>query len=627
MVASPHRPVFARPPSKLEANIPTFFIEFLRLAGQFWHGGQKADIRKRTLALVGLTVLQVAIAVSITEWSSGLFNALEQHSTAKLWVQIWLVVLIFGANMGVTFAHLSVKRGLMRDWRAWLTDRLVGDWMEGGHHYQITHLPGRHDNPDGRVAEDIRIATEYAIELAHSLLYSLLLLVSFAKILWTLSGTLSVPLGLFDLPVPGYLVWLALAYAAAATTLGWKMGRPLTQATHARQAEEANFRFGLVRARENSEAIALVRGETDERRRLSSLFHGIVEAWNRQTLAFAQILLFTSGYSVLSMAFPILAASPRYIAGAITLGALVQSTQAFQQMVAALSFPVDNLTKMAEWRASVERVLGLAAALAHLEEDIAETDRTPIVVEASQQPSLAFRDLSIASPHNDLVILDKFNAEIQPGERVFLAVDPAVGGRLFKVIAGLWPWGDGRVELPAGAQMFFVPPSPYLPIESLLEAVSYPSPPGAFGAEAVGQALGRVGLEDLAGRLEESAAWERTLSHEQMQRLGIARLLLHRPRWILLQEALDSLSEQEARRMMATVCEALPEAAILTVTRQSAIESLHHRRIDVECPTCEIELKNGASKRREQNRRGKTPVSPINQIWGTLRKDRRKKPS
>ncbi len=621
MISTPHRPVIARPAAKLEANIPTFFMEFVHLAGQFWRSENKNDIRLRTLFLIGLTVLQIAIAVSVTEWSSGLFNALEQHSMSKLWTQIWLVVLIFAANMGVTFLHLNVKRRIMLDWRTWLTDRLIGQWMDDGHHYQITHMQGKHDNPDGRIAEDIRISTEYAIDLAHSLFYAVLLLVSFTKILWTLSGTVAIPLGFFDLPIPGYLVWLALAYAAGASALGWRIGRPLTEATHARQAEEANFRFALVRAREHSEAIALVRGETDERRRFSSLFLGIVEAWNRQTKAFADILLFTSGYSVLSMAFPVLAASPRYIAGAITLGALVQSTQAFQQMVAALSFPVDNLTKMAEWRASVERVLGLAKALENLQEDIAQTDSTPIVVEVSQLPLLAFHDVSIANPYDNIVILDKFNAEIHPGERVFLSGDPAVGGKLFKAIAGLWPWGDGKVDLPVEDRMFFMPPRPYLPIETLRGAVSYPAAPDAFDRADVERALRRVGLEELLERLEETDTWENCLAREQLQRLGIARMLLHRPRWILLQEALDSLAVDDAKQMMAIVCEELPNAGILTVTNQSAIESFHQRRIDLECPACERELRKIKSR---EERHGRNAAAPMDALLDSLRKKRRK---
>lgn len=598
MIISPQQPAIAGARAKFEASIPTFFVRFIRLAGPFWNSDCR-HIRWRTAALIALTVMQVLIAVLITEWSSSLFNALEQHSTSKLWTQFWLALLILAANMGITFAHLTLKRGIQLDWREWLTNRLVGQWMNDGHHCQITHMPGKHDNPDGRIAEDIRIATEFAIDLSHSLFYALLLLIGFTKILAGLSGTLLIPLGFVDLPVPGYLLWLAFAYSGTASYIGWRIGRPLTQATDDRQTEEANFRFGLARAREHSEAIALAHGEIDERRRFAILFQGIVKVWHRQTHAFGNIMLFTSGYSVLSMAFPILAASPRYITGAITLGALVQSSQAFQQMASALSWPVDNLAKMAEWRASVERVLGLGGALDDLHEDIHHPDANSIVVEESTQPILGFRVLSVADPDGTVVLAD-FNATIAEGERVFLNGDTAVIGKLFKVVAGIWPWGRGHVDLPLGDRMFFMPPRPYLPIETLQGAVSYPSAPGEFATVQVEQALQRVGLEDLLGRLQETNRWEKTLSREQLQRLGIARMLLHRPHWVLMQEAMDSLADDEAVVMMQMLCEELPDAAILTVTKQSPVQHLHHRQITIECPACEMELKKATRIRREQ---------------------------
>ena len=624
MVTTPHHPVIAGAFVKLGANVPRFFSRFIRLAGPFWRNGQAGPVQLKTLALVALTLMQVAIAILVTEWSSSLFNALEQHSTSQLWTQVGLAILILAANMAVTALHLNLKRQIQLDWRAWLTDRLTGQWMKNGHQYQITHMPGKHDNPDGRIAEDIRIATEYAIDLSHSLFYSVLLLLGFTKILWSLSGTVSIPLGLFDLPIPGYLVWLALAYAGGASAMGFWIGRPLTEATDTRQTAEANFRFGLVRAREHVEGIALVHGETDERRRFFDLFAGIVAAWRVQTQALSNIMLFTSGYSVLSMAFPIIVASPRYISGAISLGALVQTSQAFQQMASALSWPVDNLAKMAEWRASVERVLGLEKALVDLEEDISHPDPNTILVESAGHPSLKFQGLSIANP-DGTVILAEFNAEIRPGERVFLVGDPAIGGKLFKAMAGLWPWGRGRVELPIGNEIFFMPPRPYLPIESLRETISYPSPPDAFAPELIKQVLRRVELQELVGRLEETNAWETHLGLEQQQRLGIARMLLHKPRWILLQEALDSLAEESAMAMMHLICQELPEAGILTVTNQSAIEVFHHRYINIQCPTCEMELKKETRKRREKNRRGQVPVPPVNLLLGTLRKDRRKR--
>ncbi len=604
-------------------RIPLFFIHFVKFAGPFWKSENKQSIRLQTLALMVLTVLQVGIAIVITEWSSSLFNGLEQHSTEMLWRLMWFAILILVVNVAVTATHLNVKRSIILKWRAWLTDRVIGQWMNEGHQIQVTHMPGKHDNPDGRIAEDIRISTEYAVDLCHSLVYALLLLIGFTKILWTLSGTVHLSWGLLETPVHGYLVWLAFAYASAASFLGMKIGRPLTHATDVRQTEEANFRFGLVRARENSEAIALVHGETDERRRFFALFQGIINAWNRQTNALSKILMFTTGYSVVSMAFPIIAAAPRYISGAITLGSLIQSVQSFQQMAAALSWPVDNLAKVAEWRASVERVLGLAQALKDLQEDINHLDSNTIRVERTGQPHLIFHDVSIAEP-DGIVILDGFEAKISRGERVFLAGDPALGGKLFKVMAGLWPWGRGRVELPKGNTVFFMPPRPYFPIVPLREAVSYPSHPDSFGANEIIASLKKVGMEEFITRLDEKGNWEKCLAREQQQRLGFARLLLHKPRWIMLQEALDSLAEADAKKIMQMISDEFPDSAIITLTRQTAMEAFHQRKINIECSRCEKVLKKETRKRREQNRRGHVEVSTMNRVIGSLRKDRRK---
>ena len=272
-----------------------FFIQFFRLTGSFWNSENKSNIRALTLALFVLTAMQIGIAVVITEWSAGLFNALEQRSMPGLYRQIGFVVLIFFANIAVTTTHFRVKRRLEIDWRNWLTQRLIGQWMKDGRHHMLAHLQGNHDNPDGRIAEDIRISTEAAVDLAHSLTYCVLLLGSFASILWTLSGVVTLNLGFVAVSIHGHLVWLAMVYAACASSLGWWLSRPFTAATDARQTQEANFRFGLVAARENAQAIALVNGEANERQRLNTLMGKVVQAWLRQSRAQARLFMLTSG--------------------------------------------------------------------------------------------------------------------------------------------------------------------------------------------------------------------------------------------------------------------------------------------------------------------------------------------
>ena len=558
-----------------------FFIQFIRLAGPFWNSENKAVIRNRTLALIVLTLLQIVLAVVITEWSFALFNALEQHSMSGLFNQVGLLVLIFAASMAVTYMHLTVKRSLQIGWRSWLTERVIGRWMNKGRHYQVTHIQTvEHDNPDGRIAEDIRIATDEAIALSHSLFYSLLLLISFTEILWVLSGTVTVDLGGGEMPVHGYLVWIAIIYSAAASVLGWWAGRPLTRTTNAMQTAEANFRFGLVKARENSQAIALIQGEANEQQRFLGLFQAIARVYDLQTHAWANILLFNSGYSVLSMAFPILVAAPRYVLGSITLGALMQSVQAFQQMSAALSWPANNMAAIAQWRASVERVLGLVKALEDLEQEIARPDPQRILIENPDQSILRFHDLCISRLDGEVIVCD-LNAEIHLGERVLIAGDASTGAKLFKAIAGLWPWGRGRIELPDGEPMFFMPPRPYLPDGTLHAAICYPADPEAFSPNSIEELLNLAGLEELLGQLEQKDAWEKVLTREQQQRLGLVRLLLYRPKWILLQEAFDSLGPRGEESMLRLISWLLPNAAMLTISNQPVEAAFHHRQIIV----------------------------------------------
>jgi putative ATP-binding cassette transporter len=556
-----------------------FFLQFIRLAGPFWTSENQAAIRKLALALIALTVMQIGIAVVITQWSADLFNALEQRSMSGLFKQIGFIVLIFAANVAITSTHLKIKRRLQIGWRSWLTDRVTGRWMNKGRHYQVTHIQtADHSNPDGRIAEDIRIAAEDAIALSHSIFYSLLLLVSFTKILWTLSGKVTLDLGFMQIPIYGYLVWLAVLYAAAASFLGWWIGKPLIKATDTRQTMEANFRFGLVKARENSQAIALIRGETNEQRRLNALFQDVTDAYDRQTHAWAHILMFTSGYSVLSMAFPILVSAPRFILGSISLGALIQSVQAFQHVASALSWPVDNMAGVAQWRASVERVLGLVKALDDLEQEIARPDSHRILLKKGKEPALRFSDLCITRL-DSIECLAGLNDEIRAGEKVLITGNAFNGNKLFKAIAGLWPWGKGLIELPDEEPLFFMPPRPYLPSVTLRAAICYPSAPETFSRAALEEALKLAGLEELQEQLELTDDWEKVLSREQQQRLGLVRLLLYRPKWILLQEAFDSLDPEGEATMLRLICQELPDAAMLTITNQPTAEAFHERRI------------------------------------------------
>ncbi len=555
-----------------------FTLRFIRLALPYFSSSdEKWTARALVALLVVLTVAQVVVPVRINIWSAHLFDALEQKSMSRFFAQIGVIAMIMVASIVINTAHLSIKRLLQINWRRWLTRHILDDWMSAGRQFQVTHLPGEHDNPDGRIAEDVRNTTEAALDLGHSLFYCCLLLVSFVQILWELSGPLEVTVAGHLVSIPGHMVWVALAYSITATTLALTIGWPLIHATDKRQTAEANFRFGLVRGREHAEAIALLHGEADERRRLADLFRGIQAAWHRQTSALARLFAFTSGYSVISTAFPILIAAPRYIAGTITLGQLMQTAQAFQQLSQALSWPVDNLQGGAVWRASVERVLALWDALRALDQGVFPGGHEGITMATSATSTLGFRHLTIANPNGDVVLSD-FNCEVRDKEWVLIAGDPVAAIKLFKVVSGLWPWGSGTVELPRDAAIFFMPQRPYLPIGRLRSAVAYPAGPTAFDNAHLAEALDRVGLRQLTGRLDEVGIWEQVLTVSEQQRLGFARLLLHRPDWIFIEEATDSLdSEGEDDMMQLLRQEFDKKATVLTIGYHTTLEAYHQR--------------------------------------------------
>ncbi|MEO3471418.1 ABC transporter ATP-binding protein/permease [Roseomonas sp. CAU 1739] len=540
-----------------------FFRDFLRLAGPFWlHGAQRWYARGWTATIVLLCAAQVALAIRLNLWSADLFDALERRSMDRFLTQIGIFALIVAGAVLSNAFHMVARRRVNLAWRSWLTQRVVGDWMTQARQYQVAQIPGDHDNPDGRIAEDIRIATEYAVDLAHTLLYATLLLVSFIGVLWSLSGWVAV----FGLSVPGHLVALSIAYAAMGSTIAFMLGRPLVVATDLRQTREADFRFGLVRARESAEPIALARGEAHERARLATLFDTIAPAWAAQTEGLSRLTGFSAGYITLAPVFPILVATPRFIAGTITLGALMQTAQAFQQVTAALSWPVDNLARIAEWRASVERVLALEEGVRTVRAEAERQGADAIVLDRAPGRGLGARGLCVALPDGTALLSD-ITLHVEPGERVLVTGDLEAAQALFRVVAGIWPWGQGVVELPPEDMIAAIGERPHLPPGRLQDALAFPEAAANYPAEAVARALAAAGLDSLAQRLDDEADWAGVLGGPELQRMAVARLLLHRPRWIILGETTASFEAEEADAMIRLIGRELPQAGLLLLGR------------------------------------------------------------
>lgn len=539
---------------------------FLRLAMPYWSGERKWQAGAATLLLVLLTLGQVVLAVWISYWNRALFDALEARSIRTVLVQAGVFVLIFVLTIAVTALHLHVKRWLQLDWRRWLSRRLLDSWLTEHRLYQLGFAAGDHDNPDGRIAEDIRIATESAIGLAHSLMFSVLILGSFTDILLEVSGSLALP-GI-GFVVPGYLVWLAVLYAGIGTVLGALLGRPLVKATNRLQTFEANLRYGLAREREHAESIALLRGEAVERHRAEALFEDVGQGWNRQTLSYLGIVSFSTAYGTLLPVFPILVAAPQYIAGVMTLGVLMQAAQAFQRLTSALSWPVDNLGELARCRASTDRILSLYEGLQALELQQRTLSHSRIEVHRGSEHKLVLHTVSLADP-SGRVLAEDIDIVIRRGERVLINGDASVAICLFRAVAGMWPWGQGEIRLPLGQEIVFLPQRPYFPDGSLKAALSYPHGESGFSPAVMRHVLECVGAAWLVPRLDESDSWDHVLPLRARQRLAIARVLLQEPSWVFLEEATNALDPETEQRLIELLLRELPDVTLLLICFRS----------------------------------------------------------
>ena len=550
-----------------------FLWRFIVFALPFWSAEHKWRNRGWVALTFALTVAQVAVQAGLNSWSARLYNALEARQLDTFLEQIVTFVLLLLASIAVFSVSLYVRRRLIFAWRVWLTKTTLKAWMAEGRHYQLGLIAGGdHDNPDGRIADDIRVTTESAVDLGQSLLYCILLLVTFVDVLWRLSGVIHVEIGGTVIPIPGFMVFIAFTYSAIGSTMALWAGRPLVGASNLRQTVEANFRFGLARSREYSESIALIGGDADERTHLQELLRGVRRGWESQTYGLVRLIVFTTAYSVLASPFPLLIAAPRYIMGLISLGTLMQMAQAFSQVTAALSFPVDNYSNIAQWRASVERVMALQNAMVGLQEKLGD-NRIEVGHEGNSLHLVGMRVME----HDAVPLMHEITDEIHPGEHVRIEGETQVCRKLILAIAGLWPWGAGKVTLPASANIFTAGDRPYLPVGTLGEAVCYPLTLGVCVPDDINSALRRVGLGDWVGHLGVVESWDHVLSAAQQQRLSFARMLLHRPDWIFLAEATNALDAAGQREMTELLAAEFPSATVVAVGRAGLSEGFFQR--------------------------------------------------
>ncbi len=480
----------------------------------------------------------------------------------------------------VSTYRMYVRNILQIRWRERLTDHFLGAWM-GPHafcHRELHHK--QTDNPDQRISEDVQSYVASALGLSLSLLSAVATLISFSSILWRLSGEWPLRIGASEYHIPGLMMWVAILYALTATWLTNRVGRALVSINFDRLRYEADFRYGLVRFRDHVEAVALSRGEAVERSGALGRFGNVVGNWWRLITAQRNLSLLTTGIGQANGVVPLLVAAPAFFAGRMTLGALTETGVAYGQVSGALSWFVDAYQEIAAWRASVERLATFSDMLGSAR--VALTQDNGIKVAVGTSPALRLIDLTLAEPDGP-PLAEHLDATVPAGERVAL-LGPAgqLKTTLFRAIAGIWPFGSGRIELPAAAKAVFVPHQPYLPIGTLRDAVSYPAVAGTFADADIAAALRLVDLEPLAARLDEVEPWDQELSIDEQLCLTFARALLQRPDWIVMDDATAGLDERMERRVFDLLAKELPGASLLSITNRPAVASYLPRRLTLE---------------------------------------------
>jgi putative ATP-binding cassette transporter len=453
-------------------------------------------------------------------------------------------------------------------------------WLDDHVYYQLEIVQRGTDNPDQRIAEDLRMFAFTTLDLAFGLLSSAVTLVSFIGILWVISGPIDVNIGELSFQIPGFMVWVAILYAVVGSVLTHVVGRPLIGLNFQQQRVEADLRFGLIRLRENSEGVALYGGEDTERVAVESRIERIRQNW-WQLMRYTKNLTFlTTGYGQLADIFPLLVAAPRYFSGAISLGVLTQIGNAFGQVQGALSWFVDSYGSLASWKATVDRLLTFQDAMALARRQA--TRQAGISVVANGVSGIHADGLELALPDGS-VLLPEMNLAIERGDTLLITGPTGAGkSTLFRALAGIWPFGTGAVHVPAGAHLLFLPQRPYLPIGSLRDVVSYPA--GHFEDEQIRCVLTAAGLAPFADRLDEVDNWALQLSGGEQQRLAIVRAILQQPDWLFLDEATAALDETSEAQMYALLRMRLPNTAIVSIAHRPGVAPFHARHLALAAP-------------------------------------------
>jgi vitamin B12/bleomycin/antimicrobial peptide transport system ATP-binding/permease protein len=562
------------------ANFRSTVRDFTRIAVPYFRSEDRWAGRVLLLTVIALQLFQVWLNVRFNAWYNTFYTALQNKDWDTFVWQLGVFSLLAAFFIVSAVYQLYLQQWLQIRWRNWLTQRYIGRWLGQGTHYRMRLKGDQADNPDQRIADDIRDFVDNTLNIGIALLGSIVTLVSFVVILWGLSAATPLMIGSQSLQIPGYLVWAALVYAVIGTWITHLVGRPLIKLNFDQQRYEADFRFSLVRLRENAEEVTLLAGEAAEEERLRDRFGWVIRNWYDIMRRRKRLTFLTAGYSQVAIIFPFLVVSPVYFFGAMTLGGLMQIASAFGQVQSALSFFVTAYTSIADWKAVLNRLSGFEASIDWAEGLDRTAPRVGFLTDGGN--ALLVEELAVGLPNGqEIVRLSEFS--IEPGERV-LVTGPSGAGKtsLFRALGGVWPFGSGSIRVPKGASVLVLPQRPYLPLGSLRGALAYPGPQDAFSPEEIDDVLKAVGLGGFSDQLDVTAYWADKLSGGEQQRLSIARALLQKPHWLFLDEATSALDEGSEAALYRLLIDRLPGTAIVSIGHRSSLIQFHNRFFELQ---------------------------------------------
>ncbi|HEY3426798.1 MAG TPA: ABC transporter ATP-binding protein/permease [Negativicutes bacterium] len=553
-----------------------------QLTISYWFSREALLAWSLLLAAVSLICGIVFTNLYLNNWQADFYNQLQYYSHFGFVHALANFGIMAGVHILISGYQVFFQMKLQLHWRTWLTNKYLNDWLHNKTYYCMNILPGNTDSPDQRISEDIHCFVSHTLNLFLGLLKQIATLIAFTIVLWHLSGNLSFSVNQIPLTIPGYLIWAALGYSALGTWLTTRVGRPLVALNIAQQRYEADFRYLLVRLRENDESIALSHGERYEKNNLMNTFHKICDSVQKSINVTKNLTWFTTSYSQFSFVFAFILASPRYFNNEIQLGQLFEISGAYWYVHSALSYIVNSFATIAEWRAVLARLSQFTINMRRTQLFLKTEQSLEISYPASNM--LSIKCLNLHCPDRK-ILLQNFSLHLKPTDKLLITGSAGRGkSTLLKTLTGIWPFSQGIIHIPAKQKFMLLPQKPYMPLSTLRDVLIYPGMSTPLSTELLKKTLILCNLSFLTDKLDQINNWERILSLGEQQHLAIARAILHKPDWLLLDEATSALEEVAELQIYNILQKLLPKTALISVGHRGTLKKFHTLKLELDGP-------------------------------------------